>query len=55
MLQVIESFSKLHLVMEVAGDGDLQSQIIKEGAMTENWARPIFAQITAAIQYMVRL
>ena len=53
MLQVIESFSTLHLVMEMAGQGDLQSRIAKEGLMNEHQARSIFTQITAAIRHMV--
>ena len=51
---MIESFSTLHLVMEMAGQGDLQSRIAKEGAMDEEQARSIFTQITAAIRHMVR-
>ena len=52
-VQVIESFSTLHLVMECAGEGDLQARIAKEGPLTEDQARHIFAQVTAAIHHMV--
>ena len=52
-VQVIESFSTLHLVMECASEGDLQARIAKEGPLTEDRARHIFAQVTAAIHHMV--
>ena len=51
--QVIESFSTLHLVMECAGEGDLQAKIIKEGPLGEDQSRHLFAQLTAAINHMV--
>ena len=51
--QVMESFSTLHLVMECAGEGDVQARIIKEGPLNEDQARHIFAQVTAAINHMV--
>ena len=50
---MIESFSTLHLVMECAGEGDLQARIAKEGPLSEDQARHIFAQVTAAIHHMV--
>ena len=53
LLQVIESFSTLHLVMECASEGDLQARIAKEGPLDEDQARHIFAQVTAAIHHMV--
>ena len=43
----------LHLVMECAGEGDLQARVTKEGPMNEDQARHIFAQVTAAIHHMV--
>lgn len=51
---MIESFSTLHLVMECAGEGDIQAKICKDGPLSEDQSRHIFAQVTAAIHHMVR-
>ena len=53
--QVIESFSTLHLVMEFAGEGDLQARVLKDGPLPENQARHIFAQVASAINHMVSM
>ena len=39
--------------MECAGEGDVQAKICKEGPFSEDQARHIFAQVTAAINHMV--
>ena len=52
-VQVIESFSTLHLVMECASEGDVQARICKEGPFSEDQARHIFAQVASAINHMV--
>ncbi len=52
-MQVIESFSALHLVMECASNSDLQDRVMNDGPYKEDMAQHIFSQIAAAINHMV--
>ena len=54
LYEVIDTFSKLYLVMEVAGNGCLVDRIIRNGKFTEHGARDIFSQVAGAVRYMVR-
>ena len=53
LFEVHESFSRLCLVMECAGEGDLQSRVDDNGPFSEAEARAVFLQIAAGIKHMV--
>ena len=53
IFEVIETLSKIYLVMEYAPNGELFQYITKEGRLTESHAKSLFAQIVAAIDHMV--
>lgn len=54
IFEVSETLSKFYLVMEYARGGELFQRITTDGRMLEDEARPLFAQIVAAIDHMVR-
>jgi len=53
LYEVIETLSKLHLVMEYASCGELFTKISNDGRLPESEAKPLFAQIVAAVEHMV--
>ena len=53
LYEIIDTFEKLHLVMEVASDGCLLDRILKTRKFTEVDARTIFCQVADAVRYMV--
>jgi serine/threonine-protein kinase NIM1 len=55
LYEVVETLAKLHIVMEYAPGGELFTKISNEGKMSEKDAKPIFAQVVAALEHMVRL
>lgn len=54
LYEVVETPSRLHLVLEYAGGGDLHNKICNEGKLSDNASKVTFAQILSAIKYMVR-
>jgi serine/threonine-protein kinase NIM1 len=52
LYEVIETLSKLHLIMEYASCGELYTKISNDGRLQESEARPLFAQIVAAVHHM---
>lgn len=54
LYEVIETLSKLHIVMEYAPGGELFARISNEGKLHERTARRIFTQVTSAVEHMVR-
>ncbi len=54
LYEVVETLAKLHMVMEYAGGGELFTKISNEGKLPEAEAKPLYAQVTAALQHMVR-
>ncbi|XP_015923290.1 serine/threonine-protein kinase NIM1 isoform X2 [Parasteatoda tepidariorum] len=52
LYEVLETLSKIYLVMEYANGGELFHKISQNGRFTEKAARPLFAQITAAVDHM---
>ena len=55
LYEVMESLQTVHLVMECAADGELADRVRNHGAFSEADAKPVFAQVVAAIQHMVRV
>ncbi len=55
LYEVVETLAKLHIIMEYAGGGELFHKISNEGRLPETEAKPLFAQITAAISHMVSI
>ncbi len=53
LFEVIETLSKIFLVMEYAPNGELFQIITRDGRLEEKDAKPLFAQIVAAIDHMV--
>ncbi|XP_026153750.1 serine/threonine-protein kinase NIM1 [Mastacembelus armatus] len=52
LYEVLETPSRLHLVLEYAGGGDLHSKICNEGKLSDNTSKITFAQILSAIKFM---
>lgn len=52
LFDVVEEFSKLHLVMELAEGGSLNDYILDMGSLPENEASGIFCQIAEGVQYI---
>lgn len=53
LFEVHESFSRLCLVMECAGEGDLHSRVADNGPFPEDKAKAVFSQMAAGIHHMV--
>ena len=53
LFEVTETVSGIYLMMEYAPGGELFVRLAECGSYTEHEAKPIFAQIASAVQYMV--
>lgn len=52
LYEVVETYSKIHLVMEYASGGELFNKITTGGKIAENEAKYLFAQVISAVQFM---
>lgn len=55
LYEVVETQSRLYLVLEFAGNGDLHTRISTAGKISDQESKIVFAQILSAVKYMVRL
>jgi serine/threonine-protein kinase NIM1 len=54
LYEVIETPTEIYIVTEYASGGELYTRLTKEGKFLEDEAKCIFAQITAAVDHMVK-
>ncbi|XP_061836786.1 serine/threonine-protein kinase NIM1 [Nerophis lumbriciformis] len=52
LYEVLEMPSRLYLVLEYAGGGDLHNRICNEGKLADNTSKITFSQMLSAIKYM---
>uniref|UniRef100_A0A914VP01 non-specific serine/threonine protein kinase n=1 Tax=Plectus sambesii TaxID=2011161 RepID=A0A914VP01_9BILA len=52
LFECVETLAKMHLIMEYAGGGELYTYVNEQGRLQESEAKPLFAQIVAALQHM---
>ncbi|KAL0277811.1 UNVERIFIED_CONTAM: hypothetical protein PYX00_004965 [Menopon gallinae] len=52
LYEVVETYSKLYLVMEFASGGELYNKVVTTGKLDELVARQLFAQICSAVDHM---
>lgn len=53
LYEVVETYSKLHLVVEYASGGELFNKLTTEGKMAEPEAKAVFVQILSAVKHLV--
>ncbi len=53
LFQVVETLTRIHLVMEYAGGGELYTHITTKGKLPEDEAKTVFSQLVSAVSYMV--
>lgn len=52
LFEVVESLSKIHLVLEYAGGGELFNRVTSDGRLKEGDAVAVFAQLLSAVSYL---
>lgn len=53
LFEVVETLTRVHLVIEYASGGELYTYVHERGKLTERDAKPLFAQIVSAVSHMV--
>lgn len=53
LYEVLETISKVYLVMEVAPGGEVFTHVNKNGPFSEKVAQNLFSQLVSAVAYMV--
>lgn len=54
LYEVIETPNEIYIVNEYAPGGELYTRISKEGKFSEDEAKAVFAQLTAAVDHVVK-
>ena len=54
IFEVLETYSKIYMIVEFASGGELFHKIVNEGKFSEQLAKVYFAQIISAVFHMVR-
>ncbi len=52
LFEIVETVSKLYLVMEFAPGGHLQEVLLRTGALPDHIAKPVFYQILSAVDHI---
>lgn len=52
-IQCVETLTRMHLVMEYAGGGELYNYVHEKGKLTEEDTKNIFTQVVSAVAHMV--
>ncbi|CAB04433.4 non-specific serine/threonine protein kinase [Caenorhabditis elegans] len=52
LFEVVETLTRVHLVIEYASGGELYTYVHERGKLTEGDAKPLFAQIVSAVSHM---
>lgn len=52
LYEVVEMLTRLHLVMEYAGGGELYTKITMEGKLSDIDSKIVFSQILSAVKHM---
>ncbi len=50
---VVESLTRLNIVMEYAAGGDMESRLQKKGVFNDTEGKLIFAQLLSAMRHLV--
>lgn len=53
LYEVVETLTRLHLVMEYAGGGELYTKISSEGKLSDIDSKIVFSQVLSAVRHMV--
>lgn len=53
LYEVVETLTRLHLVMEYASGGELYTKISMEGKLSDIDSKIVFSQVLSAVKHMV--
>ncbi|VDK50716.1 unnamed protein product [Cylicostephanus goldi] len=52
LFECVETLTRTHLILEYAGGGELYAYVHERGKLSDAEARPLFAQVVAAVSHM---